>query len=640
MRMRAPGSCSITRRVVPRRNSFRREGGALFPRLRLSPVAALLAGRREETGFGLRWLYAVAASRVLSRPPSSGSPDAQLPALRVRRANPFGKRDGAADPARQAGAHAAVPSDLRVCARRSSSACCVPPAPAVDAGARRRAGGLTHPGPRGISSSPWRRAIARAASAAAPSWRQPRPASAPRARGERALARPRPGPFAGFGTARTARTARRRAPAARRPGRRAALAPGRRGFPHEPPRRPLPGGLWARWSPGTRAQSAPGHPAIRARRSAARAREAVAEYLRTARAVRCEAEQIMITSGSAAGDRDRGARAARSRQPGVGRGTGLRRRSRAAAAGGRPPGAGAGGSRRPRRCRGRRPRAAGPRRLSHALAPVPPRRDDDRGAPPAGARLGAKQRRLDLEDDYDSEYRYGNQPIAALQGLDRDARWYLGTFSKVLFPALRVGYMAIPADLGEPLAAVRATMDICPPGLVQTALAEFLREGHFARHVRKMRVLVRGAPERAGGGAPGGIPWRSPAAPRRPGRHASRRRLRGGGRQAPGEDCRAPGALGDAAVELLPRSAGVARPRPRLRRHRDTADPGRRAPLARRPRVAAARPRLGGRAPPTACPRRPRPAHREAAIPTSRGSHGGARAAGDARVLSSGRAAN
>jgi GntR family transcriptional regulator/MocR family aminotransferase len=95
-----------------------------------------------------------------------------------------------------------------------------------------------------------------------------------------------------------------------------------------------------------------------------------------------------------------------------------------------------------------------------------------------------------LEDDYDSEYRYGNQPIAALQGLDRDARVvYIGTFSKVLFPALRVGYMVIPADLVGRFAAVRATINICPPSLIQNVLAELLREGHFARHVRKTRAL-------------------------------------------------------------------------------------------------------------------------------------------------------
>jgi GntR family transcriptional regulator/MocR family aminotransferase len=97
-----------------------------------------------------------------------------------------------------------------------------------------------------------------------------------------------------------------------------------------------------------------------------------------------------------------------------------------------------------------------------------------------------------LEDDYDSEYRYENLPVAALQGLDRDARViYIGTFSKVLFPALRVGYMVVPADLVARFAAVRETMDIFAPTLYQAVLADFIAEGHFARHLRRMRQLYR-----------------------------------------------------------------------------------------------------------------------------------------------------
>ena len=95
-----------------------------------------------------------------------------------------------------------------------------------------------------------------------------------------------------------------------------------------------------------------------------------------------------------------------------------------------------------------------------------------------------------LEDDYDSEYRYESQPIAALQGLDRDARVvYIGTFSKVLFPALRVGYVVIPPDLVPRFAAVRQAMDILSPTQPQAVLADFLEEGHFGRHLRRMRQL-------------------------------------------------------------------------------------------------------------------------------------------------------
>jgi GntR family transcriptional regulator / MocR family aminotransferase len=221
-------------------------------------------------------------------------------------------------------------------------------------------------------------------------------------------------------------------------------------------------------------------------------RQAVAAYLRTARAVRCEAEQIMVVSGSQqaleitarvlldAGDpvwveepgyggaRDALAMAGARLVPvpvddeglDVEAGTRLSRRARAAVV-----------------------------TPSHQY--------------PLGATLSAS-RRLKLldwaqatgawivEDDYDSEYRYESQPIAALQGLDRDARVvYIGTFSKVLFPALRVGYLVLPADLVDRFAAVREAMDICPPALSQAALADFIVEGHFARHLRRTSALYR-----------------------------------------------------------------------------------------------------------------------------------------------------
>jgi GntR family transcriptional regulator / MocR family aminotransferase len=97
-----------------------------------------------------------------------------------------------------------------------------------------------------------------------------------------------------------------------------------------------------------------------------------------------------------------------------------------------------------------------------------------------------------IEDDYDSEYRYGSMPVAALQGLDVNARViYIGTFSKVLFPSLRLGYIVIPSDLVDRFLAIRRAMDLGPPSFHQEVLADFINEGHFARHIRRMRVLYR-----------------------------------------------------------------------------------------------------------------------------------------------------
>jgi GntR family transcriptional regulator/MocR family aminotransferase len=95
-----------------------------------------------------------------------------------------------------------------------------------------------------------------------------------------------------------------------------------------------------------------------------------------------------------------------------------------------------------------------------------------------------------IEDDYDSEYRFESAPISSLQGLDGNDRViYIGTFSKVLFPSLRLGYIVIPRDLVGHFSAVRLAMDIFPPYLYQEVITDFMREGHFARHIRKMRLL-------------------------------------------------------------------------------------------------------------------------------------------------------
>ncbi len=106
-----------------------------------------------------------------------------------------------------------------------------------------------------------------------------------------------------------------------------------------------------------------------------------------------------------------------------------------------------------------------------------------------------------LEDDYDSEYRYAGRPLAALQALDSPARGgegrvlYIGSFSKVLFPSLRLGYLVVPPDLAEGFEAGRAALDEHSSMIAQPALAAFLSEGHFAAHLRRMRLLYGGRQE-------------------------------------------------------------------------------------------------------------------------------------------------
>jgi GntR family transcriptional regulator/MocR family aminotransferase len=95
-----------------------------------------------------------------------------------------------------------------------------------------------------------------------------------------------------------------------------------------------------------------------------------------------------------------------------------------------------------------------------------------------------------LEDDYDGEYRFDGRPIASLQGLDNaDSVIYIGTFSKVLFPALRLGYLIVPPSLVDAFLTMRRSIDVNLPHLEQAVLAEFIREGHFTRHIRRMRTL-------------------------------------------------------------------------------------------------------------------------------------------------------
>ena len=95
-----------------------------------------------------------------------------------------------------------------------------------------------------------------------------------------------------------------------------------------------------------------------------------------------------------------------------------------------------------------------------------------------------------IEDDYDSEFRYNSRPVASLQGLDRYGRViYLGTFSKLLAPTLRIGYFVLPPELVDVFSAASSLITRHPPALEQIVLTDFIEQGHLARHIRRMRTI-------------------------------------------------------------------------------------------------------------------------------------------------------
>jgi len=99
-------------------------------------------------------------------------------------------------------------------------------------------------------------------------------------------------------------------------------------------------------------------------------------------------------------------------------------------------------------------------------------------------------RALVVEDDYDSEFRYHGRPVSALQGLDRHGVvLYVGSFSKVLFPSLRLGYLVVPMDLVDRLGALKSVTSRHAPLLEQAVLSDFMAAGHFGRHLRRMREV-------------------------------------------------------------------------------------------------------------------------------------------------------
>jgi GntR family transcriptional regulator / MocR family aminotransferase len=219
-------------------------------------------------------------------------------------------------------------------------------------------------------------------------------------------------------------------------------------------------------------------------------RAAIAEYLGAARGARCVAEQVIVVSGSQQG-LDLAARVLLDpgdtvwiEEPGY---PGTRAALLAAGAHPVPVPVDRDGL-----------VVAGGERLAPAarMACVTPSHQFPLGATMSAARRvellrwGVRAGAWLVEDDYDSEFRYASRPLACLQGMDEDGRViYVGTFSKTLFPALRLGYVVVPPGLVDAFRAARAAADRHSPAVDQAVLAGFIAEGHFARHVRRMRGL-------------------------------------------------------------------------------------------------------------------------------------------------------
>ena len=95
-----------------------------------------------------------------------------------------------------------------------------------------------------------------------------------------------------------------------------------------------------------------------------------------------------------------------------------------------------------------------------------------------------------IEDDYDSEFHYAGRPTACVQGLDpHDRTIYIGTFTKALFPGLRIGYVVLPPQLVKPVTIARTLLDGHTASIAQLTLARFMEAGHFGAHVRTMRGI-------------------------------------------------------------------------------------------------------------------------------------------------------
>lgn len=221
-------------------------------------------------------------------------------------------------------------------------------------------------------------------------------------------------------------------------------------------------------------------------------RHAVADYLRTARAVACDASQVLIVSGSQMalhlcarvllkpGD------TLYFEDPGY---PGARTALGATGAAVRPVAVDA---------EGLAVQAMRPAKEGASAVYVTPSHQYPLGVSMNVSRRLAlldwarRHRAWIVEDDYDSDYRYSSRPLGALQGMHgADRVIYTGTFSKVLFPALRIGYLVAPSSLVQAFLAQRLALDLFPQTLDQLVLTDFLCEGHFARHVRRMRAIYQ-----------------------------------------------------------------------------------------------------------------------------------------------------
>ncbi|HUQ84190.1 MAG TPA: PLP-dependent aminotransferase family protein [Gemmatimonadaceae bacterium] len=237
-------------------------------------------------------------------------------------------------------------------------------------------------------------------------------------------------------------------------------------------------------------------------------REAIADYLRAARGVRCTADQVMVVAGSQQG-LDLAARVLLDpadkvwlEDPGY---HGARGAFTAAGATIIPV---------PVDQDGLDVMAGRTLAPDARLAFVTPSRQLPLGSTMSLPRRlallewAAASRAAIFEDDYDSEFRYASRPLPALQGLDRaGCVLYAGTFSKVTFPSMRLGYLVVPPSLIDVFGAARHFMDFHSPFLEQAVMTDFIVEGHFERHIRRMRaiyherqvLLVNMARERLGG---------------------------------------------------------------------------------------------------------------------------------------------